>query len=228
MTAVQKAELKKQIPTALKRLAALSLLSLTLGLTFNAANPTGVRFSENTEASGASAISENKSVATKDSGSPYENTTVLFAMTTPLKPSAPTKAASTITYAPAGSSAPSPKGQFNAGIEAQPISWDEAVKILGGKNSILVDARPKATFDAGHIPGAVSLPDASQPFDFAAFANKYSKDTVVITYCSNTECPVSLKLAAKLIHDYGYKTVRYMPGGYQEWQRHQATAKPGF
>lgn len=215
------AGLKKLLPAALGHLAVLGALSAALGFTFNAANPTGIRFRDNsTPTAGA------KSAAAASAESPYHNTTLLVALTTPHHSHAPAQLPKS-TPAPPTTAVPA-KSQNGGGPEPLPVGWDEAVKILGGKNSVLIDARPRPTYDAGHIPGAISLTEASQPIDFAAFQQKYSRETVVITYCANTECPVSLKLANKLIREYGYKTVRYMPGGYQEWQRHQATAKPGL
>ena len=121
---------------------------------------------------------------------------------------------------------PTTKPHNHGGPNPTPIAWDEAAALLKANSALLVDARPKSTFDAGHIPGAVSLPEAAQNFDIVSFQKKYPPETVIITYCANTDCPVSLKLAYRLMHDYGYKSVRYMPGGYQEWQRHQATRKP--
>lgn len=225
MTTSQTAGLKHQFPTALGRLAALSLLSLALGLTFNASNPTGIRFREDSE---SPAGTETKSAVAKDPSSPYANATVSVFLTAPPQPAALTpKPAPTATPPHSHAIAPTTKFPPAGGTEPLPIAWDEAAKILGGKKAILVDARPTPSFQAGHIPGAVSLPETSQLIDLAAFQNKYGKETVIITYCANTECPVSLKLANRLIREYGYKTVRYMPGGFQEWQRHQATAKPG-
>ncbi len=53
-------------------------------------------------------------------------------------------------------------------------------RIQGGEDIVVVDVRGKAEYDAGHLPGAVSIPGA----DFAARAAELSKDRLLIFYCA--------------------------------------------
>ena len=107
---------------------------------------------------------------------------------------------------------------------ASPITWAEAKPMLAAKEIVLVDARPKGDFEAGHIPDAVSLPQASTPEDFQAFKARFAIGSKVVVYCSSTSCAVSKQVADRLMTEFGYTSVWYMAGGFQEWQRAQSEA----
>ncbi len=103
-----------------------------------------------------------------------------------------------------------------------PIAWAQVKPILLDRRLVLVDARAKPMFDAGHIPGAVSLPEISPPEDIASFQKQHGASAHVVVYCSSTSCSLSFKLANKLAKDYGFTNVQFMTGGYMEWQRENA------
>jgi rhodanese-related sulfurtransferase len=100
-----------------------------------------------------------------------------------------------------------------------PISWGEAKTMLVAKGVVLIDSRPRAFYEAGHIPGAISLPVESTSQEFAAFRSAHNTDLTLIVYCSSANCSRSEFLANKLIHEHGYTSVRFMTGGYLEWQQ---------
>ncbi len=84
-------------------------------------------------------------------------------------------AAAGLSLPPAGT----PAGKSPATIVR--ISVDELwQRIQGGEDIVVVDVRGKAEYDAGHLPGAVSIPEA----DFAARAAELSKDRLLIFYCA--------------------------------------------
>jgi len=99
------------------------------------------------------------------------------------------------------------------------ITWAQAKPLLASGQIVLVDARPKAAYDAGHIPEAISLPEAAPPEQFAAFQKQYGPKTHIIVYCTDTKCAASMRQAIKLVTWYNYQKVQFMPGGYQEWQQ---------
>jgi rhodanese-related sulfurtransferase len=62
------------------------------------------------------------------------------------------------------------------------ISVETLAKLLEANELLLVDSRPKkAKFDKGHIPSAISIPDA----DFENFKGKLPVDqnTLLVFYC---------------------------------------------
>ena len=107
-----------------------------------------------------------------------------------------------------------------------PTTWGQVKPLLQAGKLVLVDARAKGMFDAGHIPGAVSLPESSTPEALSEFKNKYSQDSHIVVYCSSTSCSLSFKLAYKLSKDYGFTRTEYMTGGYMEYQREVGLLPP--
>ena len=102
-------------------------------------------------------------------------------------------------------------------------TWEQVEPLTKSGQVVLVDARPKAAYEAGHIPGAISLPEAaSTADDLAAFQKKYEPQRRIVVYCSDLKCSASMRLAIKLASWYNYQRVQYMPGGYQEWLRSQS------
>jgi len=62
------------------------------------------------------------------------------------------------------------------------ISVETMAKLLEANESIIVDSRPKKpTFDKGHIPSSISIPDA----DFEKLKGKLPVDqnTILVFYC---------------------------------------------
>ncbi len=102
------------------------------------------------------------------------------------------------------------------------ISWAEMKTLLASVDAVAVDARPKWSFDAGHIPGAVSL-----PFSFttvepeALFANQYDRDRHLIIYCGDTDCERSEYLAKKLRDQFQYAHLWLYEGGYEDYLRQE-------
>lgn len=61
------------------------------------------------------------------------------------------------------------------------VSVDELwERLQGGEAIVVVDVRGRADYEAGHIPGAISVPEA----DFAARAAELRKDRLLIFYCA--------------------------------------------
>lgn len=87
---------------------------------------------------------------------------------------------------------------------------------------VLVDARPRTAFDAGHIPGAVSLPFKELQAGIISFMATHPPNTPMAIYCANTSCGTSSQMATALTQTYQYQDVRYLPGGYQEWRSAEA------
>jgi len=95
------------------------------------------------------------------------------------------------------------------------ISTETLQAMLAAKTPlVLLDARSGKYDDGSRIPGAKSLNAASKPAEIAAVVA--SKDTLVVTYCSNLKCPASNALAEHLIK-LGYKNVLEYSAGIGGW-----------
>jgi rhodanese-related sulfurtransferase len=79
---------------------------------------------------------------------------------------------------------------------------------------VLVDARGRASFEQGHLPGALHLPQALIP-DLAA--TLIPAGTPVVVYCWGPGCNGAQKAALNLAR-LGYP-VKEMLGGYEYWVR---------
>ena len=79
---------------------------------------------------------------------------------------------------------------------------------------VLLDARSGKYDDGRRIPGARSLNDKSSAEEIAKTLQ--TKDTLVVTYCSNTKCPASGHLAEHL-RTLGYRNVLEYSEGIAGW-----------
>ena len=112
----------------------------------------------------------------------------------------------------------------NDGPSVSAITWEEAEPIVEAGEAVLVDSRSRAAYQAGCIPGAVSLPVKKIDDEIPGFIQKYRLDTILIVYCADPTCGTS-KTAAQILIEHGYdsQNVFYMAGGYAEWQIAQAS-----
>ncbi len=224
------------------QLLALVGLSCGLGFTFNAASPLGVRFGEPaaslapvkvavaTNPTPVLPLRPNPVVTPPPPPAPVVTTTPAPKPPPPLpvaKPNANAPAtpwsvsvasAHTNLIKPVAPPAPVP-------ANPSPIHWVEAKALAAEGRGVLVDVRHKGMFDAGHIPGAIALPESSPPEEFRTFLSQQPTNMVLIVYCSSTSCSQSARVANRLVTEFHWPAVRYMTGGYQEYQQLEL-AKP--
>ena len=75
-------------------------------------------------------------------------------------------------------------------------SWDLSVDLKSGLAPIVViDARSREAYAAGHIPGAMSFPHREMSADSTA---SLDRDKVYVVYCDGIGCNASTKGAYKL------------------------------
>jgi len=98
-----------------------------------------------------------------------------------------------------------------AGLEA--ISRQELADRLALGDVVVLDVRPDAEYQAGHIPGARSVPPAELRRSLAALP----KDTEVVAYCRGPYC-VYADDAVRELDRRGYRA-RRLEDGYPEWKR---------
>ncbi len=64
--------------------------------------------------------------------------------------------------------------------KAKRISRDEAIKLVKEQKAVFVDVRSKDSYDAGHIKGAMSIPESQ----LVARMRELPIKKMVITYCA--------------------------------------------
>ena len=83
----------------------------------------------------------------------------------------------------------------------------------GAVDFVLVDARSRASFEASHLPGAISLPHKEIDATTAAAL----PDGLVVAYCWGPGCNAATKACAKLA-SHG-RQVKEMLGGFEYFVR---------
>ncbi|MFG3233044.1 rhodanese-like domain-containing protein [Streptomyces antibioticus] len=84
----------------------------------------------------------------------------------------------------------------------------------GDPGFVVLDSRSTASWDQGHVPGAVHLPTALIPEQAEALLDK---DVPVVTYCWGPGCNGATR-AALALAELGYR-VKEMLGGFEYWVR---------
>ncbi len=102
--------------------------------------------------------------------------------------------------------------QWRLGFETDPADVHADLS-AGVADFVLVDARTREEFAAGHIPGAVNLP--YREIDEATLG-MLPPDQLVVTYCWGPHCNAATKAAAALAA-LGYR-VKEMLGGLEYWR----------
>ncbi|BDQ02127.1 rhodanese-like domain-containing protein [Ignavibacterium sp.] len=78
-----------------------------------------------------------------------------------------------------------------------------------------IDARMSEEYNEGHITGAINIPfDGDE--SYRDILKTISKDEILVTYCSGTECDLSILLGDELF-EKGYKKVYIFFGGWNDW-----------
>lgn len=91
----------------------------------------------------------------------------------------------------------------------------EQAKELYEQKEIFIDAREKEEYLSGHIKGAVNIPFDDMD-NYRTELEKIKKDEIIVTYCSGSDCDLSILLGNKLF-ELGYKNVYIFFGGWIKW-----------
>lgn len=104
------------------------------------------------------------------------------------------------------------------GLESYGKLDTQAVEVLmnSGYPVVVADARLPRYDDGRRLPGAVLIPHNADESVIRRLIP--SKDTIIITYCSNRRCPMAGKLAENLIK-LGYHNVLHYPVGLKGWEQ---------
>lgn len=107
--------------------------------------------------------------------------------------------------------------------------WEEAKKLWDEKEALFCDARAKAEYDQGHIPGAIPLPMAEFDKYYALYKDRIKHAKYLVTYCHGVNCQMSNKVAQHLVEDKDKKftNVGSFFGGWPMWQQHNMPIETG-
>lgn len=89
----------------------------------------------------------------------------------------------------------------------EPVTFPELRRLMRDGDVTVIDVRPRDEYEAGHIPGALSIPLA----DLRGRLAQLPKSREVIAYCRGPYCVYSLE-AVKLLRKHGYRARRAREG----------------
>lgn len=100
--------------------------------------------------------------------------------------------------------------EFFSGQEClQALELQELERRISEENAdlILIDVRPTAEYEAGHFPGAISVPLR----DLESQLQQFSKSKPIIAYCRGRYCVMS-RDAVNLLQKHGFQASRLKEG----------------
>lgn len=99
--------------------------------------------------------------------------------------------------------------------EVAEISRAELLERLGSGKVVLLDVRPPEEYDAGHIPGAISVPFGRLADDLDTI-EELAGDADVVAYCRGAYCVLAHD-AVRLLQAQG-RSARRLEDGLLEWR----------
>lgn len=104
---------------------------------------------------------------------------------------------------------------FNSRDKLIPVRRDELLGMVKSGEAMVIDVRPSAEYEAGHIEGAVNIPLES----LTERLSKLPKDQEIVAYCRGPYCLMSFD-AVEQLREHGYRA-RRLEDGYPEWKTDQ-------
>ncbi|MGC8493899.1 MAG: rhodanese-like domain-containing protein [Syntrophobacteraceae bacterium] len=96
------------------------------------------------------------------------------------------------------------------------VSLEEARALFFAHAAVFIDARSGEDYRAGHIRGAVSLPEQNLDQALPAVASKLSSGSLLIAYCDGEHCSLSREVALQLLAK-GYSHAAVLLNGWTLW-----------
>jgi rhodanese-related sulfurtransferase len=93
------------------------------------------------------------------------------------------------------------------------VSRAELLARADGGDVVLLDVRPREEYEAGHIPGAVSIPLA----ELERRLTSLPREAEVVAYCRGPYCVLAPQ-AVEVLQRHGFR-VRRLEDGFPEWRR---------
>jgi rhodanese-related sulfurtransferase len=102
---------------------------------------------------------------------------------------------------------------FEARDELEPVDREELLERAGQGDVVVLDVRPREEYEAGHIPGAVSVPLKELRQRMASLP----KGAEIVAYCRGPYCVLAPQ-ALELLRRRGFKARRLLDG-FPEWRQ---------
>jgi rhodanese-related sulfurtransferase len=111
---------------------------------------------------------------------------------------------------------------------AATVGLEEFHSIVESKSALILDARPSAFFENGHVPGALNLArdDFANDYRHLNGVLQSAHDKPIIVYCSGGDCHDS-RLVANALVSLGFSNVRVFTGGWEAWSAAGLPASTG-
>jgi len=109
--------------------------------------------------------------------------------------------------------------------QARIISFAALTELMKRNTVVLLDARSRQEFTAGHLRGALSIPfeDVGRYMDTL---HALPRDRWLVTYCEGPPCDRSHLLANVLLQNR-FELVAVYDAGLNDWQNHQGRLESG-
>ncbi len=104
---------------------------------------------------------------------------------------------------------------FTSRDKLTPVRRDELLGMVKSGEAMVIDVRPSAEYEAGHIEGAVNIPLES----LTERLSKLPKDQEIVAYCRGPYCLMSFD-AVEQLRQHGYRA-RRLEDGFPEWKTDQ-------
>jgi rhodanese-related sulfurtransferase len=101
---------------------------------------------------------------------------------------------------------------FEARDELEPMTRDELLARTDDGSLVLLDVRPREEYEAGHIPGSVSVPLG----ELKQTLESLPQDAEIVAYCRGPYCVLAPQ-ALTLLHRSGFRARRFEEG-LPEWR----------
>jgi len=101
---------------------------------------------------------------------------------------------------------------FQARDALTPVGRDELMTRVRQGETMVIDVRPSAEYQAGHIPGAVNIPVDELP----RHLDTLPRDQEIVAYCRGPYCMLAFEAVARL-REAGYQA-RRLEDGFPEWK----------
>jgi rhodanese-related sulfurtransferase len=103
----------------------------------------------------------------------------------------------------------------------EPVARDLLLERVRGGEVTVLDVRPREEFEAGHIPGAMSVPLE----ELERRLSELPQEREIVAYCRGPYCVMSIEAVA-LLKERGFTAVR-MEDGVPEWRAHDWPIETG-
>ena len=95
------------------------------------------------------------------------------------------------------------------------ISKNKVEKLLD-TDTVFIDARLTADYQAGHLKGAINIPVNASDEEYQKTTSHIDKNARIIIYCQSAGCPFAQKITFRMQAD-GYSHISIFKGGWQKW-----------